>query len=136
MPLTIAISGQFSLMSLPSNFFVEPVVAPITVIGFVAALVALFASGFSYLLAYTQKPFAEVYRLGCNEFCQGASYPSRQRICWCISRGHGAHVWVDRFKMAYMAITLIQGGEELLADRAISEAVSESHGATVTHPIS
>jgi DNA polymerase-3 subunit delta len=35
--------------------------------------------------------------------------------------------------MALMGITLIQGGEELLADRAISSAVSDSHGATVTH---
>lgn len=59
-PLTIAISGQFSLMSLPSNFFVEPVVAPITIIGFIAALLAPFASGFSYALALSQKPFAAV----------------------------------------------------------------------------
>jgi DNA polymerase-3 subunit delta len=42
-------------------------------------------------------------------------------------------MWVDRFKMALMGITLIQGGEELLADRAISEAVAASKGATATH---
>lgn len=59
-PLTIAISGQFSIMSLPSNFFVEPVVAPITIVGFIAALTAPFAAGLSYLLTLTQKPFAEV----------------------------------------------------------------------------
>ncbi len=59
-PLTIAISGQFSIMSLPSNFFVEPVVAPITIIGFIAALISPFAANFSLLLALTQKPFAEV----------------------------------------------------------------------------
>ena len=47
-------------MSLPSNFFVEPVVAPITIIGFIAALLAPFASGFSYALALSQKPFAAV----------------------------------------------------------------------------
>ncbi len=35
--------------------------------------------------------------------------------------------------MAHMGITLIQGGEELLADRAISEAVAASKGATATH---
>ena len=35
--------------------------------------------------------------------------------------------------MALMAITLIQGGEELLADRAIMDAATESKGATVTH---
>ena len=59
-PLTIAISGQFSIMSLPSNFFVEPIVAPITIVGFIAALIAPFASNFSYLLALSQKPFASV----------------------------------------------------------------------------
>ena len=59
-PLSVAISGQFSLMSLPSNFLVEPVVAPITVVGFIAALVSPFASGFSYLLTLTQKPFSSV----------------------------------------------------------------------------
>jgi len=35
--------------------------------------------------------------------------------------------------MAGVGITLIQGGEELLADRAISEAVAASAGATATH---
>ena len=35
--------------------------------------------------------------------------------------------------MALVGITLIQGGEELLADRAISEAVAASNGATPTH---
>ncbi len=59
-PLTIAISGQFSIMSLPSNFFVEPIVAPITIVGFIAALIAPFASNFSFLLALSQKPFAAV----------------------------------------------------------------------------
>ena len=42
-------------------------------------------------------------------------------------------MWVHRFKMALVGITLIQGGEELLADRAISSAVAQSPGATVTH---
>jgi len=59
-PLTIAISGQFSFMSLPSNFFVEPFVAPITVVGLIAALVAPFSGQLAYILALTQKPFAAV----------------------------------------------------------------------------
>ena len=59
-PLTIAISGQFSIMSLPSNFFVEPVVAPITIVGFIAALIAPFWANFSYLLTLSQKPFSAV----------------------------------------------------------------------------
>ncbi len=59
-PLTIAISGQFSIMSLPSNFFVEPVVAPITIIGFIAALISPFAGGLAYTLTLSQKPMATV----------------------------------------------------------------------------
>jgi competence protein ComEC len=59
-PLTIAISGQFSIMSLPSNFLVEPVVAPITIVGFLAALIAPFAANLSYLLTLTQKPASAV----------------------------------------------------------------------------
>jgi competence protein ComEC len=59
-PLVVAISGQFSLMSLPSNFIVEPFVAPITVVGFIAALIASFVPGLSYLLTLTQKPLAAV----------------------------------------------------------------------------
>jgi competence protein ComEC len=57
-PLVVAISGQFSLISLPSNFLVEPLVAPITIVGFIAALLSPFASGFAYLLTLSAKPFA------------------------------------------------------------------------------
>ena len=57
-PLVVAVSGQLSLMSLPSNFLAEPVVAPITIIGFIAALVAPPLPQFAYLLALTQKPLA------------------------------------------------------------------------------
>ncbi len=59
-PLTIAISGQFSIMSLPSNFFVEPVVAPITIVGFLAALISPFASDLAYIMTLTQKPLSAV----------------------------------------------------------------------------
>ena len=59
-PFTIAISGQFSIMSLPSNFFVEPVVAPITIVGFLAALISPFMAHLSYILALSQKPLASV----------------------------------------------------------------------------
>ena len=69
-PLTIAISGQFSIMSLPSNFFVEPVVAPITIVGFIAALVAPFWANLSYLLTLTQKPFAAVIVWVATEFAK------------------------------------------------------------------
>ena len=59
-PLTIAISGQFSIMSLPSNFLVEPVVAPITIVGFIAALLSPFSATIAYWMTLTQKPLAEV----------------------------------------------------------------------------
>jgi competence protein ComEC len=57
-PIAIAISGQLSLMSIPSNFLVEPVVVPITVIGFIAALLSPVFPDISYLLVLTQKPLA------------------------------------------------------------------------------
>ena len=57
-PLAIAISGQFSFMSLPSNLLVEPAVGPITIVGFVAALLSPVWPGVAYLVALTQKPFA------------------------------------------------------------------------------
>ncbi len=39
-PIILAISGQFSLVSIPANLIVAPVVAPITVLGLIAALLA------------------------------------------------------------------------------------------------
>ena len=57
-PLVVAISGRLSLMSLPSNFLVEPVVAPITIIGFIAALISPLFPSVAYILALTQKPLA------------------------------------------------------------------------------
>jgi len=57
-PVTIAISGQFSIMSLPSNILVEPAIAPITIVGFLAAVITPLWSGFGYLLVLSQKPFS------------------------------------------------------------------------------
>ena len=57
-PLTMAISGQFSIMSLPSNFMVEPVVAPITIIGFIAALLSPLVPTLAYWITLTQKPLS------------------------------------------------------------------------------
>ena len=69
-PLTIAISGQFSIMSLPSNFFVEPVVAPITIVGFIAALIAPIWVNLSFLLTLSQKPFAALIVWVATEFAK------------------------------------------------------------------
>lgn len=57
-PVTIALSGQFSVMSIPSNIFVEPAIAPITIIGFIAALITPVLPTVGYLLALSQKYFA------------------------------------------------------------------------------
>jgi len=57
-PLIIAISGQFSLVALPANFLVSEVVGPITIIGFVAALISPISPMASHLLLLICKPFA------------------------------------------------------------------------------
>ena len=57
-PIAIAISGQFSFMSIPSNFLVEPVVAPLTIVGFISAIISPVLPGLSYLLLLSQKPLA------------------------------------------------------------------------------
>jgi competence protein ComEC len=57
-PLIIAISGQFSLVALPANFLVSEVVGPITIIGFVAALISPITPMVAHLLLLACKPFA------------------------------------------------------------------------------
>ena len=57
-PLIMAISGQLSLVSLPANLLASEVVAPITIIGFIGALLSPLAPGFSHLLLLLCKPFA------------------------------------------------------------------------------
>lgn len=57
-PLIMAISGQLSLVALPANFLASEVVAPLTIIGFVAALVAPLSPGFAHFLLLICKPCA------------------------------------------------------------------------------
>lgn len=57
-PLIIAISGQFSLVALPANFLVAEVVGPITIIGFVAALISPIAPGIAHVMLVVCKPCA------------------------------------------------------------------------------
>jgi len=57
-PLIMAISGQLSLVSLPANLLASEVVAPITIIGFIAALASPIIPGFSHLLLLLCKPFS------------------------------------------------------------------------------
>lgn len=59
-PVILAISGLFSLVSIPANILAEPVVAPITVIGFIAAIISPIIPGISHLLLVLIKPLAQM----------------------------------------------------------------------------
>ena len=57
-PVIVAIAGYLSPMSIVANLFAAPAVAPITVIGFIAALFSPFLPGLSSLLITCVKPLA------------------------------------------------------------------------------
>lgn len=57
-PIIIAISGQFSLVSIPANLLVAAAIAPITIAGFIAALIAPLLPGFTFLIVAAVLPFA------------------------------------------------------------------------------
>jgi len=57
-PIIIAISGQFSLVSIPANLLVSAAIAPITIAGFIAALLSPFAPTVSFLIVAAVLPFA------------------------------------------------------------------------------
>ena len=57
-PIIIAISGQFSFVSIPANLFVAAAIAPITIAGFIAALISPFIPGLSFLIIAAVLPFA------------------------------------------------------------------------------
>jgi competence protein ComEC len=57
-PVIVAIAGYLSPMSILANLFAAPAVAPITVIGFIAALFSPFLPSFSSLLITCVKPLA------------------------------------------------------------------------------
>jgi competence protein ComEC len=57
-PIIFALSGQFSLISIPANVLVSPVVAPITIFGFIAALIAPILPSISYIIVIALLPFA------------------------------------------------------------------------------
>jgi competence protein ComEC len=59
-PVILAISGIFSLVSIPANILVEPVVAPITIIGFIAAILSPLTPAISHLLLVLIKPLAQI----------------------------------------------------------------------------
>ena len=51
-PILVALSGYLSPMSIVANLLAAPFVAPITIVGFIAALVSPFAPALTSLLAY------------------------------------------------------------------------------------
>jgi len=57
-PVIVAISGQLSLMSVVANVLAAPAVAPITIVGFVAALISPVLPSLSHLLLWCVKPLA------------------------------------------------------------------------------
>lgn len=57
-PIIIAISGQFSLVTLPANLLVAPVIAPLTIGGLGAALLSWFLPSIGYLLVLVISPLA------------------------------------------------------------------------------
>jgi competence protein ComEC len=57
-PVIVAISGQLSLMSIVANVLAAPAVAPITIVGFVAALISPALPSLSHLLLWCVKPLA------------------------------------------------------------------------------
>ena len=58
-PVILAISGLFSLVSIPANILAEPVVAPITIIGFIAAIFSPTFPVLSHFLLVLIKPLAQ-----------------------------------------------------------------------------
>jgi competence protein ComEC len=58
-PIILAISGLFSLVSIPANVLAGPVVAPITIIGFIAALLSPILPSVSHILLVAIKPLAQ-----------------------------------------------------------------------------
>ena len=57
-PIILAISGLFSLVSIPANVLAGPVVAPITIVGFIAAIISPIFPGVSHILLLLIKPLA------------------------------------------------------------------------------
>jgi competence protein ComEC len=57
-PVIVAIAGYLSPMSIIANLLAAPAVAPITIVGFIAALISPFMPRLSELMVYLVKPMA------------------------------------------------------------------------------
>lgn len=58
LPVIVLISGQLSLVTVPANILVAPVIAPITVLGFISAILSPFVTTVAQLLFTIATPFA------------------------------------------------------------------------------
>jgi len=66
-PVIILLSNQFSLATIPANILVAPVIAPITVLGFIAAILAPIAGSFSHFIILIITPFSSWIVLICKQ---------------------------------------------------------------------
>ena len=71
-PVIIAISGMLSLISIPANLLAVPVVGPITILGFIAALCSIPLAGFAHFLLFIVNPLTKVIVAIANH---GATFP-------------------------------------------------------------
>ncbi len=74
-PVIVALSGQLSLISILANVLASPVIAPITVIGFISALLASITPFIATILICITLPLAKWIVWLCNT---GSSFPVLQ----------------------------------------------------------
>jgi competence protein ComEC len=60
LPVIIALSGYLSLISIIANIVAAPFVAPITIVGFIAALISPISPGAAHALLLLVRPFASI----------------------------------------------------------------------------
>ena len=58
MPVIVLLSDQFAPVTIPANILVAPVIAPITVLGFISALLSPFLAKFSEIILLFTNPFS------------------------------------------------------------------------------
>jgi len=70
LPITVALSGQVSLVAIPANIFASLAVAPITIVGFIASLLAISTPGLTHILLLGMQPFSGWISLVAREFAR------------------------------------------------------------------
>jgi competence protein ComEC len=95
LPIVVAISGQLSLVSVFANLIVAPVIAPITIVGFVMSLISIPLPQISHLLGVSITPFA-MWIAGVANFCADLPFAT---LRW--SKG-----WMGVFSLVLLAIAL------------------------------